>query len=109
MAQVGIKPRTSISRAFSDLFGKFLVPMKLGKNCDFGNKIQRFGEKIVQFLAKWESLPFKLGFFCSLGIFQVNWDFFSQLGKNLVRKPDPVLYREKALISTVWYSTTRPS
>ena len=37
-------------RAFSDLFRKFLVPMKLGKNCDFG-KIRPFWKKIVQFYA----------------------------------------------------------
>ena len=33
-------------RAFSDLLGKFLVPMKLGKkNCDFGKKYDNFGKK----------------------------------------------------------------
>ena len=41
-----------MSRAFSDLFGKFLVPIKLGKNCVIlGNNMTIF-EKIVKFLAK---------------------------------------------------------
>ena len=35
----------------------------------------------MQFLANWESLPFKLGFFCYLGMFQVNWEFFQPIGK----------------------------
>ena len=34
------------SRAFSDLFGKFLVLMKLGKSCVLlGKKIHNFGKK----------------------------------------------------------------
>ena len=57
-----------MSRAFSDLFGKFLVPMKLGKNCVILAKIQQFWGKISAIFSKigknWESLPFKLGFFC---------------------------------------------
>ena len=32
-------------RAFSDLFGKFLVPMKLGKNCVILGKIRPFWKK----------------------------------------------------------------
>ena len=33
-------------RAFSDLFGKFLVPMKLGKSCVIlGKKIHNLGKK----------------------------------------------------------------
>ena len=40
-------------RAFSDLFGKFLVPMKFRKNCVIlGQNMTIFEKKIVQFLAK---------------------------------------------------------
>ena len=45
-------------RAFSDLFGKFLVPMILGKNCVILGNIQQIWEKIVQFLAKVGKLTF---------------------------------------------------
>ena len=36
---------TFVSRAFSDLFGKFLVPMKFGKKCDFGKNTTILGKK----------------------------------------------------------------
>ena len=36
----------SVYRAFSDLLGKFLVPMKLGEKCVIlGKKYDNFGEK----------------------------------------------------------------
>ena len=41
-----------IMQGFSDLFGKFLVPMKLGKNCVILGKNATILGKIVQFLAK---------------------------------------------------------
>ena len=40
------------SSGLFDLFGKFLVPMKLGKNCVILGKNMMILEKIVQFLAK---------------------------------------------------------
>ena len=72
-------------RAFSDLFRKFLVPMKLGKNCDFGKNTTIMGKNSA--------------FFSKIGkVYLLNWDFsanweysrsignfFSQLGKNLVQ------------------------
>ena len=85
-------------RAFSDLFGKFLVPMKLGKNCVI------LGKSMI-ILGKNSAIFSKIG-----KVYLLNWDFsanlecsrsigifFSQLGKIWYRKPDPVLYREKAL------------
>ena len=49
---------TLLTRAFSDLFGKFLLPMKFGKKlCDFGKKLCDFGKK-VQFLAKLGKVTF---------------------------------------------------
>ena len=87
------------ARAFSDLFGKFLVPMILGKNCVFlGKKIRQFWEKILPFYSKigkvnlldWD---FSANWECSrsIGNFSANWEII------WCRKPDPVLYRERAL------------
>ena len=57
----------------------------LGKNCAIFCKIGKVYLLNWDFSANWEC-------FRSIG------NFFSQLGKNLeYRKPDPVLYREKAL------------
>ena len=51
--------------ALSDFYGKFLVPIKLGKNCVIlGKNMTILGENSAFFLQNWESLPFKLGFFC---------------------------------------------
>ena len=62
-------------------------------------KYDDFGKKIVQFLAKLGKFTFKIGIFLLignvpglLGIFSANWE------KIWYRKPDPVLYREKALL-----------
>ena len=77
-------------RAFSDLLGKFLVPMKLGKkivilgktmtilgkNSAFFNKIGKVYLLNLDFSANWE---------CSTSI----GNFFSQLGKNLVPETGP--------------------
>ena len=85
-------------RAFSDLLGKFLVPMKLGKNCVIlGKKYDNLGKNCAffnkvgkvyllnsDFSANWECSR-------SIGTFSANWE------KVWYRKPDPVLYREKAL------------
>ena len=46
------------ARAFSDLFGKFLVPMKLGKNCVILGKNMTILGKIVQFLSKFGKFTF---------------------------------------------------
>ena len=87
------------TRAFSDLFGKFLVPMKLEKkNCVIL-------ERNTTILGKNSAIFSKIG-----KVYLLNWDFsanwecsrsigyiFSQLGKIWYRKPDPVLCREKAL------------
>ena len=89
---------TADYRAFSDLFGKFLVPMKLGKNCmilgknmailennsAIFNKIGKVYLLNSDFSANWECSR-------SIGIFSANWE------EIWYRKPDPVLYREKAL------------
>ena len=72
-----------IARAFSDLLGKFLVPMKLGKNCVI--------------LGKNSAIFIKIGKVYLLNSdFSVNWEcsrsignFFSQLGKNLVPETGP--------------------
>ena len=77
-------------RAFSDLLGKFLVPMKLGKkivilgknitilgkNSAFFNKIGKVYLLNWDFFANWE---------CSTSI----GNFFSQLRKNLVPETAP--------------------
>ena len=77
-------------RAFSDLFGKFLVPMKLGKkivilgknmtilgkNSAFFSKIGKVNLLNWDFSGNWE---------CSRSI----GNFFSQLGKNLVPETRP--------------------
>ena len=77
-------------RAFSDLFGKFLVPMILGKNfvilgkyttilgkyCAIFSKIGKVNLLNWDFSAKWD---------CSRSI----RNFFSQLGKNLVPETGP--------------------
>ena len=80
----------SNGRAFSDLFGKFLVLMKLGKNCVILGKIMMiWGENSAIFskigkvyLLNWD---FSANWECSrsIGI------FFSQLGKNLVLETEP--------------------
>ena len=84
------------SRAFSDLFGKFLVPMKLrkkrvilgknmlilGKNSAIFNKIGKVCLLNLDFSAIWE---------CSRSI----GNFFSQFGKNLVPETGPsFVYRK---------------
>ena len=86
----------SAYRAFSDLFGKFLVPMKLGKKCvilgknmlilgknsAIFNKIGKVYLLNLDFSAIWE---------CSRSI----WNFFSQFGKNLVPETGPsFVYRK---------------
>ena len=40
--------------------------------------------------SNWENTPFKFGFLCYLGMFQVNWDFLSHLGKNVVPETGPI-------------------
>ena len=84
--------RGSPVRAFSDLFGKFLVPMKLGKKlCDFGKTYDNLGNKIGKvYLLNWD---FSANWECSgsIGNFSANWE------KIWYRKLDTVLHREKAL------------
>ena len=78
------------SRAFSDLFGKFLVPMKLGKNCVIWGKN-------TTILGKHSTIFSKIG-----KVYLLNWDFsancewsgstgnfFSPLGKNFVPETGP--------------------
>ena len=77
-------------RAFSDLFGKFLVPMKLGKNCVIlGKNMMILGKNSANFskigkvyLLIWD---FSANWECSMSI----GNFFSQLGKNLVPETGP--------------------
>ena len=77
-------------RAFSDLFGKFLVPLKLGKNCVILGKN-------TTILGKNSAIFSKIG-----KVYLLNWDFsancewsgsignfFSQLVKNLVLETGP--------------------
>ena len=72
-------------RAFSDLFGKFLVPMILGKNCVILGKYKTI-------LGKNSAIFSKIGKVNLLNWdFSANWEcyrsignFFSQLGKKLV-------------------------
>ena len=76
-------------RAFSDLFGKFLVPMKLGKNCDFGKNttILEKNSAILSNIGKINLLnwDFSANWECSRSI----GNFFSQLGKILVPETGP--------------------
>ena len=77
-------------RAFSDLLGKFLVPMKLGKkivilgkNMTILGKNSAFFNKIGKvYLLNWD---FSANWECSTSI----GNFFSQLGKNLVPETGP--------------------
>ena len=77
-------------RAFSDLFGKFLVPMKLEKSCVIlGKKYTILGKNSVIF-SKFgkvylSNLDFSANWECSRSI----GNFFSQLGKNLVPETGP--------------------
>ena len=77
-------------RAFSDLLGKFLVPMKLGKNYVILGKIRPFLEKnsaIFSNIGKINLLnwDFFTNWECSRSI----GNFFSQLGKLLVPETGP--------------------
>ena len=84
-------------RAFSDLFGNFLVPMKLGKNSVILGKS-------MTILGKNDAIFSKIG-----KVYPLNWDFsanlewsgsignfFSQLGKNLVPKTGPSFVQRKS-------------
>ena len=78
------------ARAFSDLLGKFLVPMKLGKNyVILGKSMTILGKNSAIFnkigkvyLLNWD---FSANLECSKSI----GNFFSQLGKNLVPETGP--------------------
>ena len=86
-------------RAFSDLFGKFLVPMKLGK------KVVILGKKNMTILGKNSAIFSKIG-----KVYLLNWDFsanwecsrsignfFSpELGKNLVPETGPSFVKRKS-------------
>ena len=61
----------------------------LGKNSAIFSKTGKVYLLNLDLSANWE---------CSRSI----GNFFSQLGKNWYRKPGPVLYREKALHSTIY-------
>ena len=79
-----------MSRAFSDLFRKFLVPMILGKNCVILGKyktILRKNSAIFSKIGKVNLLiwDFSANWECSRSI----GNFFSQLGKNLVPETGP--------------------
>ena len=77
-------------RAFSDLFGKFLVPMILEKNCVIlGKYMTILGKNSASFskigkvnLLNWD---FSANWECSRSV----GNFFSQLGKNLVPETGP--------------------
>ena len=79
-----------VPRAFSDLFGKFLVPIILGKNCVNLGKYTTILEKNSAIFSKigkvnllnWD---FSATWECSRSI----GNFFSQLGKNLVPETGP--------------------
>ena len=83
---------TGAPRAFSDLFGKFLVPMKLGKSCVIlGKKYTILGKKSV-ILSKFGKVYLsKLDFSANWECFRSIGNFFSQLGKNLVPETRPSL------------------
>ena len=93
---------TWYNRAFSDLFGKFLVPMILGKNCVIlGKNMTILGKKSAIFNKIGKVYLLNLDFSASweCPIFSANWE------KIWYQKPDPVLYREKALYNQ-WYKCT---
>ena len=77
-------------RAFSDLFGKYWVPMKLGKNTlilgktttILGKNSAIFSKIGKVYLLNWD---FSANWECSRSI----GNFFSQLGKNLVPETGP--------------------
>ena len=80
----------SVVRAFSDLLGKFLVPMILGKNCVIlGKNMTIWGKNSAIFskigkvyLLNWD---FSANWECSRSI----GNFFNQLGKKLVPETGP--------------------
>ena len=94
-----ILPHPHYFRAFSDLLGKFLVPMKLGNNCVILGKNTTILGKNNAILSKigkvyllhWDFFLLIMNVPGQLGFFSANWE------KNWYLKPDPVLYREKAL------------
>ena len=54
----------------------------------------------MQFLAKLVKFTFRIGIFLLIGNVPGQLGIFQPIGKNVwYRKPDPVLYREKALTS----------
>ena len=78
------------ARAFSDLFGKFLVPMKLGKNCVIlGKKYNNFGKNCAIFskIGKVYLLYWDFSAYCECS--RSTGNFFSQLGKNIVPETGP--------------------
>ena len=53
------------------------------------------GENWCNFLSNWENLRYKFKFIFKFGMFHVNGDFFSQLGKNFVLKTGPSFNQER--------------
>ena len=79
----GISQNQYRFRSFSDLFGKFLVPVRLGKNMTILGKNSAIFSKIGKvYLLNWD---FSANWECSRSI----GNFFSQLGKNLVPTTGP--------------------
>ena len=93
-------------RAFSDLFGKFLVPMKLGKNCvNLGKNTQFWGKKIVRFLAKLGKFTFNIWIFLLIGNVSSQLGIFSaNLEKNWNRKPVQFCIEKKPWVYPLYKS-----
>ena len=76
---------------------EFLVPMKMEKKYDLEKNSPNLGKKKMCFFFFFFFFFAKLGNFGNasgqLGIFSANWEKFWD------RKPDPVLYSEKALLT----------
>ena len=97
--------RSYIYRAFSDLFGKFLLPMKMGKKCLIWGKNMTILEKknsaVLSNIEKINLLnwDFSANLECSrsTGNFSANWE------NNLVPETAPsFVYRKSPDIETVW-------
>ena len=84
-------------RAFSNLFGKILVPMKLGKKqLNFGGKMAQFGKngtilgkKMYNFSQIGKAYLLNLDFSANWVCFSLIGNFYRQLGKKLVQKTRP--------------------
>ena len=83
-------------RAFSDLFGKVLVPMKLGKNClTLGKNTMILGKNSAIFSKTGKVYLLNWDFSANWKCFRSIGNFSSQMGKNLVPETGPSFVERK--------------